>query len=275
VTPLVRELAALFTAGALCAAALALAELLRHRLRAPAEVTRKLAHVVTGLVTCGFPWLFRSPWSVTLLCASFLGLLAWSARRGRLASINGVSRRSVGAVWFPAAVALVFWWSDGRPELFVPAMLVLSVSDTLAALVGQAFGRHAYRPFGEVKSLEGSLAFLTSAFVCVLVCLLHWTPLDVVEGVVCALAVALIATGLEAVSVLGSDNLTVPVGTCWAVAWFAPRPVPSAIFVGLVMLALLGILLLASGGPQRPGITRDRLDSWLGAARRPGWRPEC
>jgi CDP-diglyceride synthetase len=153
-------------------------------------------------------------------------------------------------------------------------MLVLSVSDTLAALVGQALGRHAYRPFGELKTVEGSVAFLASAFVCVLVCLLHWAPLAVAECLVCALAVALVATGVEGISVLGSDNLTVPLGTCWAVDWFGAHPVPAAAFVGLVMLALLA-LLLASAGPRRPNMTRRRAEAWLGAAKWPGWRPEC
>ena len=53
---------------------LAIAELVRRR-GAPVEVSRKAAHIGAGLVCLTFPYLFSSPWTVTILSLLFLGLV--------------------------------------------------------------------------------------------------------------------------------------------------------------------------------------------------------
>jgi phytol kinase len=197
----------------LCAGFLGLAEGLRRLGCIHTEWTRKVAHVATGLVACAFPWLFDGFGSVLLLCGAFAAVLAWSQRAGWLPSVHAVARHSIGAVSFPAAVALVFLLTRGRPGAYVGSVLVLTVSDTLAALVGGAWGRHLYRVMGTVRSLEGSLAFLISAALCILAALLLLTPFGAAACVAWASIAALVATVLEATSPGGSDNLTVPVGT--------------------------------------------------------------
>ncbi len=83
---------------------------------------------------------------------------------------------------------------------------LVAVSDTIAALVGRKFGRH---PIGE-KSLEGSLAFLTSAIIIVVLI----PRLDLFAGIVTAVA----ATVTEALSLRINgfkvdDNLTIPLAS--------------------------------------------------------------
>lgn len=208
------EIVALLLVGGLCAALLALAEALRRLLRVSANSTRKLVHVSTGLVASAFPWIFTSAGSVVLLCGVFVGLLGWSQRRGWLGSVHAVARRSDGAVYFPLAVALVFLLAVGRPEVYVASILVLTLSDALAAVVGGACGRHRYRVQGSVKSIEGSLAFFLSAIPCVYLTLRFMTPLGGAECAAWAVCAAVFAVLLEAASAEGSDNLTVPLGVC-------------------------------------------------------------
>lgn len=206
----------LFLVGALCAGILGLAELWRRRRRVEAEWTRKLVHVLTGLSAAAFPWILPSAVAVALLCGAFAALLAFTRSRGLLASVNGVERRSVGGACYSLAVLLVFLLAHEQRAVYVASILVLAVSDALAALVGKAWGSHPYRAFGDVKSLEGSAAFLASAFPCVLFPLLALTPLGGLECVWTALSVATLATCLEATAPCGSDNLLVPVGSCLA-----------------------------------------------------------
>jgi phytol kinase len=210
------DLLSLALQGALCLAILAFAEGLRVLACAELEWTRKFVHLAMGLAAATFPWVFGSPWPVLILCATFLALMAWSRSAGFLVAVHGVPRPSAGGLCYPAAVALVFLLAHDRRWVYVPAILVLTVSDALAALVGRAWGRHPYRWTGDEKTVEGSLAFLASAFVCIHAPLVVMSPLATADCALAALAVSACATGIEAVSRHGCDNLTVPLGVCLA-----------------------------------------------------------
>jgi dolichol kinase len=122
-----------------------------------------------------------------------------------------------GATWITlSALALIAFFPK---TIAVAAFAMVSVSDTVAALVGKKFGQHR---FGE-KSLEGSFAFLCSAIVIV----------SVVPGLLLPVGavMAIAGTVVEAmvIRIAGfkiDDNLTVPVFSavvgvaCYA--WFFP-----------------------------------------------------
>lgn len=257
-TEMVREIRGLIVTGALAGASLALAGLVGRLPGVPREATRKLAHVLCGLTAASFPLLFRSAWSVALVAAVFLAAMAWTRARGTLSAIHGVARRSDGALWFPVAIAVVFVQASGRPWLYLAAVLVLTVSDTLAALVGGAYGRHRYRLCAGWKSLEGSVAFLVSALLCVQVPLLL-SGLERTACLVLALYVAVLATLLEALSPAGRDNLLVPVGVGVALAGLAGRPLPELLTHLVALLALIAsaLALLMASAP-RPVLRRYR-----------------
>jgi len=58
---------------------------------------------------------------------------------------------------FTGSVVCIFMFPK---EIAVPSLLILSISDTLAALIGIPFGKHKFLN----KSLEGSTAFIISSF---------------------------------------------------------------------------------------------------------------
>lgn len=241
------DLCGLLLMAVSCAAPLALAESLRRLGRVDAESTRKLVHVLVGLNVAAFPWVFQSSWPVVLLCGGFAVLLEWGRRGRRLLSVHGVARPSLGAVYYPAAVALVFFLAHDSPCLYLPSILVMTVSDTAAALVGRAFGRHAYRVAGGTKSLEGSTAFFVSALPCVYVPLRLTSTLTGLECALAALGTAALAAGLEAVSADGSDNLSVPMGTCFVLTLLVAVPLLPGLLALITSIAA-GILIAASGG---------------------------
>jgi phytol kinase len=226
-------------------AVLAMAEALRRR-GSPPEATRKLVHVCAGLVTASFPLLFTEVAAAALLCAGFAAVMLVTRQRGLLIAVHGVERASCGAWGLPLAAVLVFALSQGRPDWHVAALLVLAVSDALAAIVGTLVGRWRYRVWGGTKTLEGSLAFAASAFFCVLL------PLSLIgtkpfgDAFQQAILVSLAATGIEALAPRGSDNLLVPLGT-------------------LATLHALG----AGGVPGIPALPIEVL--WLAAGLALGW----
>jgi phytol kinase len=50
-------------------------ELLYRFFHVQAEITRKIVHVVTGLITLSFPLLLSDHWFVLIICATFFLLL--------------------------------------------------------------------------------------------------------------------------------------------------------------------------------------------------------
>ena len=195
--------------GVAALSVLGLSELLR-RFGASKEVSRKAAHIGSGLLACCFPWLFESPLTVTVLCAGFGGLVLTAKRFGQLQGVHGVERKSHGAVLFPVVIALLFWMTEGDPLLFSVPILVLTVSDAVAALIGKGYGAYHYKALGEQRSFEGSLAFFIVTFIAVHVPLLLTEQTTRLDAILIAVLIAVLATCVEAISVRGLDNLFIP-----------------------------------------------------------------
>ncbi len=179
------------------------------------EVPRKCAHVVMGLVSLPLPWLFESVRPVVaiacLTLASLL-LLRLAARRnyevGYILHWSAQRRRSVGDLLFPVSITTVFWLSGGQPLLFCLPLLYLTVSDTVACVVGMRFASTTER---KRKSIEGSLAFLLTTFGVTAAGLLGFTNDGALTALLMATGTAAALCVVEAISFRGLDNFTVPI----------------------------------------------------------------
>lgn len=189
----------------------------------PVEYTRKLVHVGGGVVAAVFPWAFAWHWTVLALGAAFGGIIWGTRRLGLLGSVHGVERRSEGGIYYPIAIYLLFLLAGRQPVFYLIALLVLMVSDTLAALLGTEYGRRIYTVERDHRSLEGSGAFLLATFFVVHLPLLLLTDTARPSTVLIAAQIALTVTILEGVSVGGSDNLVVPLATYFVLVRTAPQ----------------------------------------------------
>jgi dolichol kinase len=110
--------------------------------------------------------------------------------RGREFPFHGAIMFYIGAF-----IAIVLF-----PEFASSAAIaVLALGDSMSTLVGKRYGKYKLL-FNKNKTIEGSLAFLVTAFI---VLIFFTNPVN-------ALAVALIAMFVEALPKL-SDNLTIPI----------------------------------------------------------------
>ncbi|MGH7999986.1 MAG: diacylglycerol/polyprenol kinase family protein [Brasilonema sp.] len=178
------------------------------------EIVRKIVHIGTGNVILLAWWLDVPPIvGVTAsIVASAVTLLSY--RFPILPGINSVGRKSFGTFFYAVSIGVLIacFWTLKQPQYAVLGILVMTWGDGLAALVGQKFGKNKYNVFGRQKSWEGSLtmtvvSFLINSLILVSVQGNHW------QTWLISLTVALVATGLEVVSFLGIDNLTVPLGS--------------------------------------------------------------
>lgn len=179
-----------------------------HRCGASAEVSRKSVHVSTCLLIAAFPLFGIGHHALLLIAVGSFVALALLRGTVLLRSVMAVERKSYGDLMLPLSVAVIAAIGVPYPALFA-AYLVLGISDTLANLVGTAYGRRRYTLFGHTKSYVGSMAFFLSALV-ILGSVALFTGLPPVAALLTGAAVSAALTLVEASSHKGVDNFFVP-----------------------------------------------------------------
>ncbi len=221
-----------------------------------AELVRKGFHVGMGLLTLSFPWLFDAAWPVLLLGAlslvTLLLLRFVSALKESFGCVlGGVARMSLGDLYFPIAIVVLFSLyqreDDPRPDirlvLYIVPVLLLTLADATAALVGIRYGRFRYVTADGDKSAEGSGAFFTCAFFSVHVPLLLMTDTGRAETLLIALLLAWLAMMFEAIAWAGLDNLILPLVSYLLLRMYLAMPA-GMLLERLAVSAALTVFLL-------------------------------
>ncbi len=216
-------------------------EAVRKRIPTQPEISRKAVHLLGGLTAMSFPYFIASHWTILALALSFCSIVIITKRKGLLKSVHGVERKSYGSIYYPIAIYLIFLMASNRPVIYFTSILVMTVSDTLAALVGGKYGAIKFDSEGNIKSLEGSVVFFFATFLCIHLPLLLVTDIARIDSVLIAFITALLITGFEAISLSGSDNLIVPFGTYFILSKMTRLP-HSAVVESLFFL--LGIVVI-------------------------------
>lgn len=192
------------------------------------EISRKLLHVSSSLLAVAYLLLPRE-FMLPTLGAGVVFSVAVELLRYHNPAFGRLFRRCVGGMvreseWSRITGATYVWigafltvWLFPRTDA-IAGLFTLSLADSAAALVGQRFGRHRFL----AKSLEGSIAFLLTAVVVIL--LVRGGPPTVAVGA------ALVAAIVEALPTLKlgryelSDNILIPVCTAAALGVLGASP---------------------------------------------------
>lgn len=184
------------------------------------EFSRKIVHIGTGNVILLAWWLNIPAWigiSAGIISA-IIALISYKIPI--LPSVNSVGRKSLGTFFYAVSIAVLIagFWSIQQPAYAAIGILVMAWGDGMAAVMGQQFGKHIYQVWGMKKSWEGSLTMALVSFTVISLILL------VVQGNIwqtwiIAFMVAITSTALESFSILGLDNLTVPLSSAALSFW--------------------------------------------------------
>lgn len=215
------------------------------------EVQRKIIHVATGLYALTIPLMFKESWPVFLLVSLSIATML-VMRRSRFASdgiasaLHAVKRRSYGEIYLSLAIGFLFFRSQGQPVLYVLPILVLTLSDAAAALVGSAYGRKVFLIADGVKSLEGSIACFVVTWLVAMIALLLIADIPKINVVVLSFLVAAFGTLIEADSWRGLDNLFVPIGVHLLLATHLTSDPATLLALALFLLTAIGAILAAA-----------------------------
>lgn len=181
-------------------------ELYWRKREAHNEFSRKFVHITVGSFVASWPW-FLSWQQIQWLSIAFILVVSISKYLHVFKSIHSVQRPTYGELCFALAVGTVPFITHDK-WIFMTALLVMSLADGFAAVVGERFGKQSYLVFGHKKSLIGSMTF----FLVAIGLLIAYTKLaDVAIAAPILLVMAAGATFIENFAVKGLDNLVIPV----------------------------------------------------------------
>ena len=171
---------------------------------------RKLLHF-TSICTCA--WAinrFENRLFLAYIFLLFYFILLGVIRKGWM-QVNAY--KTYGIAFFPLAFAVLLIIPAFSVHTIVYAVLVLGISDALAGICGEYFGKQKIAFLFENKSWVGFAAFYFSAFV---ISLFYFNDFSL-HGILLCMALALLPAVTELFSYRGSDNFTVPLfSAAWA-----------------------------------------------------------
>ncbi|MBN2105255.1 DUF92 domain-containing protein [bacterium] len=219
-------------------------EWVRKKIGWTQEVSRKMIHIGVGMLVVFTPYYFQSNRPIIWLALIFIIVNFTAVRSGRLKGMHGTDRFSYGTIFYPLSILillLVCW--TGHKVIFMTSVLIMTLPDALAAIIGENMkAPHRYWLGQDEKSLEGSAAMFFSAWICVVVALSAFGPLDdlkfgLAQIIWIGCVTACMATAFESISSMGSDNFTVPLGSAFILYFMLSQS-----HSGIIQLSL-GIIL--------------------------------
>ncbi len=179
------------------------------------ELKRKALHISVGLAAISFPLFLREPWMIIAALGLVIAWLAsvrrFSFLRRRFGTVlHDVKRESLGEIYFAISIGGLLLLTQNEPILFVIPILILTLADAFAAIVGKVFpiGRLAGMATG--KTAAGCSAFFVVAFAVSFWILVTFVDLPTTHTLILAVVLAATTCFAEAISRRGIDNLIVP-----------------------------------------------------------------
>jgi len=170
--------------------------------------SRKFLHIMVGNVIFILP-LFTSKFVMTFLVAAPFILLTFLMSPYSPFKLNdkiSSSGHGLGLVYYAVSWTILAFFFFDQPWIIAVGIVAMSYGDGTAALIGEKFGKHKYRIFGDKKSFEGSIAMFLVIITTLWIVLAYYQV--TIDNLLIIPIVALIATIFEGITSKGLDNIT-------------------------------------------------------------------
>ncbi|WP_048191348.1 diacylglycerol/polyprenol kinase family protein [Methanobacterium sp. SMA-27] len=170
--------------------------------------SRKFLHIMVGNVIFILP-LFTSQFIITFLAAApfiFLTFLMSPYSPIKLNDQISSSGHGLGLVYYSISWTILAFFFFNQPWIIAVGIVAMSYGEGMAALVGENFGKHKYKIFGDRKSFEGSIAMFLVLIAMLEIVLVYYNVSISTMAIIPV--VALVATIFEGITPKGFDNIT-------------------------------------------------------------------
>lgn len=174
-----------------------------------AILIRKLIHFFTGILILVLSYILARDVLLWLIVAGSLFSFV-TFRYKRFYLLHKTSYESLGTLFYPLGILSSYLLLYAYPLFyFQAALLILTVSDTLANIIGQVKnGNGWFRALSDRKSMHGIAGFVISALLVFYLVL----PVHLVSNPSYLFFLLMLAVVLEVMSWRGSDNFSIPFG---------------------------------------------------------------
>lgn len=169
-------------------------EVITRKFKIRTEVTRKIAHLLSGIFAIVFSYVLNRP-EFLFVTSLFFGFFLLTYLKKSLKSINLIHRKTYGEVAYPLGLIVLAMSLYNVKDAFMIGVLILAVPDTVAGIAGSILRKKG-------KSLIGSLSYFLCAFI---ILAFNRDPIS-------SILFACVLTLIEYLSPHGLDNLTIPIG---------------------------------------------------------------
>ena len=174
------------------------------------EIVRKIIHIGIGPLIPIAKFL-KIDQNSALIFTGIISLMVFINYTYKLfPTIEDVDRKSYGTLFYCLSLfILIYLFWDKDPYALISGFFIMTFGDGLAGLIGKSFKSKSWIFFKQKKSLFGTMTmFLTSLIV---VCSMGYSQQNGFN--LNYFAIAFLATFLEQFSLLGIDNLIVPISS--------------------------------------------------------------
>ncbi len=174
------------------------------------EISRKFIHIALSNIWIIYCLFIDLLWVACILPAAFIVINSLSYKFKIFKTMEREENDGFGTIYYAISILLVtiFSYLQSNPMIGTAGMLIMGYGDGFAAVVGKKVKSKEYKILGTTKSIAGSATML---FFSLVISCVAFYMIGIEYFILKALLTAVIATLLEAVSVKGLDNITVPI----------------------------------------------------------------
>lgn len=184
--------------------------------KAGKEASRKFIHIMLSNWWFLAMYFFDNVFFASLVPLSFviINYISYKKNLIKVMEREESEKDGLGTVYYAISLFLISIFTFGiikRPEIGLCSILIMGYGDGLAAIIGRSVKSLPYKIGKTKKTIAGSATmFFISFFIVAIFLASISSPMWYLKAVLVAISV----TVIEAVSIKGTDNITVPVFAC-------------------------------------------------------------
>lgn len=179
------------------------------------EASRKFIHIMLGNWWLIAMYFFNNVWFAAFVPLTFVIINYISYKKDIIKVIEREENKKdgLGTVYYACSLLILVIITFGvlnKPILGLVPIFVMAFGDGLAAIFGKLIKSKKYKVYDTEKSIAGSLTMFIVSFIIISIYLIYINnPFWYLKAII----ISLIITVLEAISIKGTDNITVPIAT--------------------------------------------------------------
>lgn len=175
------------------------------------EASRKYAHIMLCNWWFIAMYFFDNVWAASIVPATFIVINFISYKFNLIKSMERTNQDGLGTVYYAISLlvlTILSYCVFHNPEVGLVGVLVMGYADGFASVMGLNIKSKKFKIGKAQKSIAGCIAMATFTF---LIFSIFLAVNAVAFWAFKAIVIAMVLTIIEAVSIKGTDNLTVPI----------------------------------------------------------------